>query len=287
MLAEVVRLQRLPLAELLPAPVAAQHAGAFTVDAAALLAGRAVGRHRHGGAVPLLQLDRGPRRRAPAAAAGAAVLQPGGPRGARRARAQRADEGRRHAARVGVGVVRRGRGAAEAGDLELAPRVAGAEHDLVRDRVEELAAADGPRAVAAGRLPRVPLAPVDDVAQVGDGPRASRPRRRALRHDRRQVPAAGGGYGLGPRHVHLRRRGPAVQRLLEREPHRRRRRSLLLLSPDATTRSTRAPPPLAHLSDRGWTVSVQRALLAGLGEQRHPYEALVERGAAAAEGGGN
>jgi len=283
-----VRLQRLPLAELLTAPVAAEPTGgalAGAVLGAGFVAGRAVAVPVHDGAVPLEQHVRGPRRRAAHAAAphGAAVRQAvssgSGPRGARRAWAERADE-RRHDAAVGVvrgpaagagpGPDPDGRqppaAGAEAGDLELAAGV-GAEHDLVRDGVEELAAADRPRAAAAGRLPRVALAPVDHVAEVGDGARATRPRG-ALGHDRRQVGAADGrasapagdGTGLGARDVDLRRLGAAVQRPLEREPHRRRRRlprrrrGLVLLGPRrrSTTAATpegssaRAPPPLAH-----------------------------------------
>jgi hypothetical protein len=117
------------------------------------------------------------------------------------------------------------------------------------------------------QLPRVALASVDHVAEVGDGARATRPRG-ALGHDRRQVGAADGrasapagdGTGLGARDVDLRRLGAAVQRPLEREPHRRRRRlprrrrGLVLLGPRRrnTTAATpegssaRAPPPLAH-----------------------------------------
>jgi hypothetical protein len=306
MLGEVVRLQRLPLAELLAAPVAAQPAGALAgAGLGVLLAGRAVaGRH---GAVPLQQHVRRPRRRAAHAAGphGAAVGQAvASPRGAGGARAERADERRHDAAHaVGppVGVVRGGPdgaeppAATEAGDLELAAGV-GAEHDLVRDGVEELAAADGPRA-AAGRLPRVALAPVDDVPQVGDGAGAPRPRGGALGDDRRQVPGArGGAGGLGPRHVDLRRLRAAVQRPLEREPHRRRRwplprrrRGLLLLrSPrDATSGAgggsgssgAPAPPPLAHRVRVALARSVTALPAAG---RRHPSPT---RGSEA--GGGN
>jgi hypothetical protein len=292
---EVVLLQRLPLAELLAAPVAAEPAG--TLAGAAVLCGLLAGGRAVAaghGTVPLEQHARGPRRRAahtaPHGAAARQAVPGSGPRGARRAGAERADE-RRHDAAVApapaAGVVR-GRGAGphgrqpaaapEAGDLELAAGV-GAEHDLVRDGVEELAAADGPRA-AAGRLPRVALAPVDDVPQVGDGARAPRPRGGALGDDRRQVAAAarddGTGGLVGARHVDLRQLGAAVQRPLEREPQRRwrRLRGLVLLVPrgrnTATSSSTstsspegssaRTPPPLAHRAARLGCVTWSRSV---------------------------
>ena len=114
MLGEVVRLQRLPLAELLAAPVAAEPTGgalAGAVLGAGFVAGRAVSVPVRHGAVPLEQHVRGPRRRAARAAAaphGASVRQAvssgSGPRGARRAGTERADE-RRHDAAATVGLV--------------------------------------------------------------------------------------------------------------------------------------------------------------------------------------
>jgi hypothetical protein len=298
---EVVLLQRLPLAELLAAPVAAEPAG--TLAGAAVLCGLLAGGRAVAaghGTVPLEQHARGPRRRAahpaPHGAAARQAVPGSGPRGARRAGAERADERRHHAAVAPAAGVVRGRGAGphgrqpaaapEAGDLELAAGV-GAEHDLVRDGVEELAAADGPRA-AAGRLPRVALAPVDDVPQVGDGARAPRPRGGALGDDRRQVATARDDWtgGLvGARHVDLRQLGAAVQRPLEREPQRRwrRLRGLVLLVPrghsTATSSSTstpegssaRTPPPLAHRGARLSCVTWSRSV-------RHPKDATRERG---------
>jgi len=114
MLGEVMRLQRLPLAELLAAPVAAEPTGgalAGAVLGAGFVAGRAVSVPVRHGAVPLEQHVRGPQRRAARTAAaphGGAVRQAvssgSSPRGAQHAGAERADK-RRHDAAATVGLM--------------------------------------------------------------------------------------------------------------------------------------------------------------------------------------
>lgn len=109
----------------------------------------------------------------------------------------------------------------KAGDLELALGVA--QDDLMRDRVEKLAASDGSGAASGGPL-EVPLASMNHIFQIGDRSRATgSPTAAFLGQDGAQL--------LPPRRiVHIRRLRFAVQQgkpsvawfifLLRLVPHR-------------------------------------------------------------------
>lgn len=99
--------------------------------------------------------------------------------------------------------------ATKAGDLELAFGVA--QDDLMRDRVEKLAASDGSGAASRGLL-EVPLAAMNHIFQIRDGSRTTGSPTAFFGQDGAQLLPAG-------RIVHIRRLRFAVQRVLEGKPN--------------------------------------------------------------------